>query len=96
MGLGAKIAIAISILGDVIVWIIVIRSLLSWFPLSPSNPIVRIADALIEPIVAPFRALLSVLIKKPMMIDFSPLLAMIAIYYIIVPVLQNLVLRIFI
>lgn len=96
MGLGAILALSIGILGDVITWAIVIRSLLSWFPISQGNPIIRMLDALIEPIVAPFRALLSALIRRPMMLDFSPLLAMLAIYYVIVPVLQNLVLRIFI
>ena len=96
MGIGSKIAIAIGIMGDVLTWVIIIRALLSWFPLSPDNPLVRIADALSEPIVAPFRALLSALIRRPMMMDFSPLLALVAIDYVIVPALQQFALKLFV
>ena len=57
---------------------------------------IRIADALSEPIVAPFRALLSALIRRPMMMDFSPLLALVAIDYVIVPALQQFALKLFV
>lgn len=95
-GIETKIVLAIGILGEVITWAIVLRALVSWFPISPSNPVVRILDAITEPVIAPFRALMQKLIKRPMMVDFSPLIAMIVVGNIIIPALQIFVLKLFV
>ena len=39
-----------------ILWLaILVRVILSWFPVDPSNPIIRIVWDVTEPILAPFR-----------------------------------------
>lgn len=94
-GLGHKMAIAISILGEIVTWAIVLRALVSWFPMSPNNFFIRMLDTITEPVVAPIRNLMQRLIKRPMMVDFSPLIAMIVVGNIIVPALQTFVLKLF-
>lgn len=94
-GLGPKLAIAINILGEIITWAIVLRALVSWFPMSQDNFFIRMLDTITEPVVAPIRSLTQRLIKRPMMVDFSPLIAMIIVGNIIVPALQTFVLKLF-
>ena len=66
-------------------WIIVIRAVISWVNPDPSNPIVRFLYQITEPVLGPIRR------RLPMTgIDFSPLIAMLAIYFLqwfLVPVL---------
>lgn len=95
MGLGQKIAMALSILGDVITWAIVIRAVVSWFPISRDSIIIRVLDTITEPVIAPVRNLMNKLIKRPMMVDFSPIVAMIAVDLIIIA-LQKFCLNLFI
>ena len=56
-----------------IYWIILlIRVLVSWFPIDPYNRIVRLLYDLTEPVLAPIRSIL-----PPIgMMDFSPLVAL--------------------
>ena len=75
--MGVKIAIAISILGEIITWAIIIRALVSWLPISQNSFIIRMLDAVTEPVVSPVRNIVGRIIKRPMMIDFSPLIAMV-------------------
>ncbi|NLL71067.1 MAG: YggT family protein [Epulopiscium sp.] len=58
--------------------LILIRVLLSWFPISPNNPFLTLLYQLTEPILGPIRYLLekSIFGGKGMMLDFSPLIAM--------------------
>ena len=53
-----------------ILWIaILIRVLLTWFPIDPNNPIIRVLFEITEPVLAPIRRLL-----PPMSgLDLSPL-----------------------
>lgn len=95
MGLGQKIAMALSVLGDVITWAIVIRAVVSWFPISRDSIIIRVLDTITEPVIAPVRNLMNKLIKRPMMVDFSPIVAMIAVDLIIIA-LQKFCLNLFI
>ena len=95
MNLGMKIAIAVGILGEIITWAILIRALISWLPISQGNFILRILDAVTEPVISPVRALMNKIIKRPVMIDFSPVIAMILVE-IIVGVLQRISLNLFI
>jgi YggT family protein len=56
-----------------ILWIaILIRVLLSWFPVDPSNPIIRVIYEITEPVLAPFRRV----IPRIGMLDLSPLAAL--------------------
>lgn len=51
---------------------ILIRVLLSWFPIDPANPVVRVIFDVTEPVLAPFRRVLPTI----GMIDLSPLAAL--------------------
>jgi len=66
-------------------WIIVIRALLSWVNPDPWNPIVRFLHQVTEPVLRPIRR------RLPYgAIDFSPLVVILAIYFLqwfLVPVL---------
>lgn len=70
---------------DVYYWLIIVRVLLSWIPHDPYKPIFRFIYEVTEPALAPFRKLMS----RRMMIDFSPLFALIALQ-----ILETLVLNI--
>lgn len=49
------------------------RALISWFPLSPDNPLVRILTEITEPVLAPLRRV----IPRVGMIDITPMVAII-------------------
>jgi YggT family protein len=57
---------------------ILVRVLLSWFPVDPSNPIVRILYEITEPVLMPFRRV----IPRIGMLDLSPLAALLVIQFI--------------
>lgn len=69
----------IIILCYVLIVAIIIRSLMSWFPLDPNNILVNIVHTITEPILAPLRRIL----PRLEMIDLSPILAIILLYVII-------------
>ncbi|MBQ2968394.1 MAG: YggT family protein [Clostridia bacterium] len=92
--MGIIISVALEIMGEVLTWAIVVHALLTWF-VPRDSAIMRVMDAFIEPVVAPFRMLLNKIIRRPMMIDFAPLLAMLVIP-LIVNLLQAFVLNLFI
>ena len=56
---------------EVYKWVIVVRALLSWVSPDPRNPIVRALAVLTEPVLRPFRRILSP--ARTGGIDFSPL-----------------------
>jgi YggT family protein len=61
-----------------VLWLaILIRVILSWFPVDPSNPIIRIIWEITEPILAPFRRV----IPRIGMFDLSPLAAFLVISF---------------
>ncbi len=61
-----------------VLWLaILIRVILSWFPVDPSNPIIRIVWEITEPILAPFRRV----IPRIGMFDLSPLAAFLVISF---------------
>ena len=66
-------------------WVIVIRAVISWVSPDPWNPIVRFLYQVTEPVLRPIRR------RLPMTgIDFSPMLVILAIYFLqwfLVPVL---------
>ncbi len=50
---------------------IVGRALISWFPIDPHNPLVRVLNEITEPILAPLRRV----IPRFGMIDITPMVA---------------------
>lgn len=66
-------------------WVIVIRSLLSWVNPDPGNPLVRLLYQVTEPVLRPIRR------RLPQTgIDFSPVVVILGIYFLqwfLVPVL---------
>lgn len=69
----AKVA---AIILNVYSWLILIRALLSWVNPDPFNPIVQFLYRSTEPVLEPIRRLL-----PPMNVDFSPLVAFLAILF---------------
>jgi len=87
---GESLAATIGLVGQLLTLVLVINALLSWAPIDPTHPVRRTLSEICEPIVRPFRNLL-----PPVgMMDFSPLVAMLAIQ-LIARVLQMLVLQAF-
>ncbi len=72
-------------------WVIIIRALISWVNPDPWNPIVRILYQVTEPVLRPIRRML-----PPTGIDFSPVIVILAIYFLqafLVPVLREAAFR---
>ena len=68
----------IQLLLQVLIFAIFARSIISWFPIDPSGPIVRTLDAITEPILQPLRRV----IPRLGMIDLTPLVAILALVFI--------------
>ena len=69
----------------ILMWLVVIRAVVSWFvPPTSNNPLVRLLVRVTDPILLPFRQML----PATGGMDFSPLLALLAIY-----LLQMLIMR---
>ena len=78
----------IGLLFNALIFAIIARALLSWFNLSPSNPLVRILNDVTEPILAPLRRVVPTI----GMIDITPIAA-ILLLQVIEQVLIEVVLR---
>ncbi len=63
--------------------VLLVRVLLSWIQINPYNPLVRIVYQLTEPLLAPIRRML----PQGGGLDFSPMVALIA-----VPIVEQIVL----
>jgi YggT family protein len=59
-------------------WIVIIRALISWVSPDPNNPIVRFLYRATEPVLRPVRRIIPI---GGIGIDFSPLIVIIAIYF---------------
>ena len=66
-----------GILLSVLNLLILIRVLMSWFPIDPNNPIVRLLIDITEPVLAPFRRI----IPRIGMFDLSPLAALLVLQF---------------
>ena len=82
------IRIALYYLLDIIAWMIVIKSLMTWFPNGRQSKIFDILENLTEPIEGPIRSIMYKYTNGP--IDFSPLIAIVLLMF-----LRHLVLVIF-
>lgn len=60
-------------------WVVVISAVMSWFSPDPYNPLVRIIRSITEPAYRPIRRFLGARLG---MIDFSPIIVIIAIIFI--------------
>jgi YggT family protein len=76
----------IGFIADALTVLIIARIAVSWLGLSPWHPVVKWLRLIVDPILAPFRKIL----PNFSGIDFSPILAIIVIYF-IAQILQNLV-----
>lgn len=88
LALSAVLDIALS----VYMWIIIISALLSWVSPDPYNPIVRFIHRVTEPVLRPIRRITGF----GMGIDFSPMIAILAIIflkYFLVASLRDIALR---
>jgi YggT family protein len=70
---------AVVIFCYVLIVAIIIRSLMSWFPVDPKNTLVNIVHTITEPILAPLRRVL----PRLEMIDLSPMVAIILLYVVV-------------
>ncbi|MCA9631561.1 MAG: YggT family protein [Myxococcales bacterium] len=59
-------------------WIVIGSAVLSWFGLSPDNPLVKISNALVDPVLAPIRKVVPAIGG----LDFSPLVLLLGIRFI--------------
>lgn len=68
---------AIYWFANILNFLILLRCIMSWFPIGKNNPIIRILFMLTDPILNPIRKLVdrSPLGGAGMMLDFSPFIA---------------------
>ena len=71
--MGSYILNFLYILINIMMFAIIGRALLSWFPINPENPLVKVLNEVTEPVLAPFRRV----IPRLGMIDISPMVAII-------------------
>lgn len=87
-----SLALLVEMICNVLYFLLVIRIIVSWFQVNPDSEITRILYKITEPILAPFRRL-------PLQmgaIDFSPIVAFIALFFLksfIVGILTQLAYR---
>jgi YggT family protein len=62
-------------------WVIIISALITWVNPDPWNPIVQFLRRVTEPVLAPIRRWLGVRMMGGAMIDLSPLIAILIIYF---------------
>jgi len=80
------IARVLDIALSIYMWLIIIRALISWVNPDPYNPIVRFLISVTEPVLYPIRKRLPLLGG----IDFSPIVAILAIIFIQTFLVQSL------
>ncbi len=77
----------LDIVLDLYKWVLIIRALISWVNPDPYNPIVQVLTRVTEPVLAPIRKLVP---PYKVGIDFSPLIAILAIIFLQYALIQNL------
>jgi YggT family protein len=61
---------------QILMYLIVIASLLSWFQPSARNPLVRLLHTIVDPVLHPIR----VILPSTMGMDFSPMVAILVLW----------------
>ncbi len=74
--MGDFILIFFRTLVQILIFAIFARSIVSWFPIDPHNPLIRVLNEVTEPVLAPLRRV----IPRLGMIDISPMVAIIVLY----------------
>ena len=74
----AAVATISSYLLSALYWLIIIRALLSWVNPDPFNPIVRIINAVTEPMLEPFRRIIP---SYKIGLDLSPIFALLLVWF---------------
>lgn len=94
MPINSAVLTAINYFFEVINWLIVIRVVLSLLRMENiNNPISRFVISITDPILEPFRRLqFNSSIGRNMMLDFSPVIALLVIQYIVKPIVFKVVL----
>ncbi len=86
----SALAYVVNIVLNTYMWIIIVRALLSWVNPDPYNPIVQFIYRITEPVLRPIR---NVLPTYQIGLDLSPMVAILAIYFLqmfLVPVLRDI------
>lgn len=84
-------ATTVSYFIDFLNYMILIRVFLSWFNFNPDNKIVVLIYQLTDPVLEPFRRLSAKFGLNTGMIDFSPIISLLFLYYIVKPFLLTLI-----
>lgn len=71
------IATILNVVVTILIWLIIISALISWVNPDPYNPIVQFLHRTTEPILRPIRRLIP--FRSP--IDFSPMIAIIILFF---------------
>jgi len=88
------VADAVVIIGNLLIALLFLRAIMSWMPFNPSGiggTVYRILSAITEPLISPVRRLVqrSPISGSGMLIDFSPMLVMLAIF-LLTPIITDL------
>lgn len=76
----------LSLLIEVLTWAIVIRALLSWFPIAKDHALVQVIVQITEPVLGPIRRVVPTL----GFIDITPLLAIFLLQSFLKPLLSTI------
>ncbi|MBO5454334.1 MAG: YggT family protein [Clostridia bacterium] len=87
MSLSAILSISVSILCEILSYLILIRCILSYIPMSKGNIFTNAVYNLTEPLLSPVRRILGNFGRGHMMLDFSPVIVLLLIPYVIEPAL---------
>jgi YggT family protein len=74
----SAIATILNYIFEIASWLIIIRALISWVNPDPFNPVVQFLYKTTEPMLEPFRR---IILSYRMGIDISPILALLAIWF---------------
>jgi len=83
----------IDIFFQVLELLIVVDAMLSWFYAGKKNKWVIQLRSLVEPILIPFRKLVALMKINMGMVDFSPILALLFIEFLVKPIILNIAVR---
>ena len=84
-------ATTVSYFFEFLNFMILIRVFLSWFNNSTNNRIIMLVYQLTDPVLEPFKKLSGKLGLNTGMIDFSPIISLLFLYYIVKPLLLTLI-----
>lgn len=84
-------ATTVSYFFEFLNYMILIRVFLSWFNFNPNNRLILLIYQLTDPLLEPFRRLTGKLGLNTGMIDFSPIISLLFLYYIVKPLVITLI-----